>query len=111
MDMLTVVGMPLEVKGKLYNTAVVLKDGQILGVIPKPLFRIMESSMKPGILNGAQKNLYASGWRVRKPGLVRICFLNVKMYRDLLSAVKSARICGHRIRRVYPMRWRVPQCF
>lgn len=35
MDMLTVVGMPLEVKGKLYNTAVVLKDGQILGVIPK----------------------------------------------------------------------------
>lgn len=35
MDMLTVVGMPLEVKGKLYNTAVVLKDGEILGVIPK----------------------------------------------------------------------------
>ncbi|MEE0751972.1 NAD(+) synthase [Frisingicoccus sp.] len=35
MDMLTVIGMPLDVRGKLYNTAVVLKDGQILGVIPK----------------------------------------------------------------------------
>ena len=34
-DMLTVVGMPLEVNGKLYNTAVVFKDGNILGVIPK----------------------------------------------------------------------------
>nr|WP_291235290.1 NAD(+) synthase [Frisingicoccus sp.] len=34
-DMLTVVGMPLEVNGKLYNTAVVFKDGDILGVVPK----------------------------------------------------------------------------
>ena len=35
-DLLTVVGMPLEVNGKLYNVAVFFKAGQILGVIPKP---------------------------------------------------------------------------
>lgn len=35
LDILTVVGMPMEWHGKLYNTAVVLKDGKILGVIPK----------------------------------------------------------------------------
>ena len=34
-DLLTVVGMPLEVNGKLYNVAVFFKAGQILGVIPK----------------------------------------------------------------------------
>ena len=34
-DVLTVVGMPLEVNGKLYNVAVFFKEGQILGVIPK----------------------------------------------------------------------------
>lgn len=35
MDILGVVGMPLAVNGKLYNTAVVFKDGVILGVVPK----------------------------------------------------------------------------
>ncbi len=34
-DILTAVGMPLEVYGKLYNVAVLFKQGQILGVIPK----------------------------------------------------------------------------
>lgn len=35
MDILGVVGMPLTVNGKLYNVAVVFKEGVILGVIPK----------------------------------------------------------------------------
>lgn len=35
LDLLSVIGMPLEVNGKLYNTAVVFKDGQILGIVPK----------------------------------------------------------------------------
>lgn len=34
-DLLIVVGMPLEVNSKLYNVAVFFKAGQILGVIPK----------------------------------------------------------------------------
>lgn len=34
-SILTVVGMPLEVCGKLYNVAVFFKEGRILGVIPK----------------------------------------------------------------------------
>ncbi len=33
--MLLVVGMPLEVSGRLFNTAVVLRDGHILAAIPK----------------------------------------------------------------------------
>ncbi len=35
MDILGVVGMPLAVNGKLYNVAVVFKNGVILGVVPK----------------------------------------------------------------------------
>ncbi|WP_405319923.1 NAD(+) synthase [Frisingicoccus sp.] len=35
LDLLSVIGMPLEVNGKLYNTALVFKDGQILGIVPK----------------------------------------------------------------------------
>lgn len=35
LDIIAVVGIPLEVKQKLYNTAVVMKSGKILGVVPK----------------------------------------------------------------------------
>ncbi len=35
MDIVAIVGMPLEVKQKLYNVAVVLQNGRILGVVPK----------------------------------------------------------------------------
>ena len=35
LDILGVVGMPLAVNGKLYNVAVVFKEGTILGIVPK----------------------------------------------------------------------------
>lgn len=35
LDVLTFVGLPLEVRGKLLNAAAVMKDGKLLGVIPK----------------------------------------------------------------------------
>ncbi len=35
MDMLAVVGLPLAIKGKLYNMAAVIKGGKLLGLVPK----------------------------------------------------------------------------
>lgn len=35
LNMLIVIGLPLEVKNKIYNCAAVLFDGEILGVVPK----------------------------------------------------------------------------
>jgi len=35
LNMLVVVGLPLEVKNKLYNCAAVIYDGEILGIVPK----------------------------------------------------------------------------
>ena len=35
LDMLIAVGCPLRFRGELYNCAVVMKDGKILGVVPK----------------------------------------------------------------------------
>ena len=35
MDMLVAVGCPLRFRGELYNCAVVIKDGNVLGVVPK----------------------------------------------------------------------------
>ncbi|MEG1605689.1 MAG: NAD(+) synthase [Clostridia bacterium] len=35
MDMLTVVGLPLVVEGRMYNCAAVIQDGRVLGVVPK----------------------------------------------------------------------------
>ena len=35
LDMLVAVGCPLRFRGELYNCAVVLKDGKVLGVVPK----------------------------------------------------------------------------
>ena len=34
-DLLVFVGMPWENKGKLYNTAAVIQDGRLLGIVPK----------------------------------------------------------------------------
>ena len=34
-DMLTLVGLPLEHSGKLYNAAVCFQDGRLLGIVPK----------------------------------------------------------------------------
>lgn len=34
-DIIAVVGLPLTVKGKLYNTAAVVAEGKVLGIIPK----------------------------------------------------------------------------
>ena len=34
-DMVTAVGLPFVWQGKLYNTAVILQDGEILGMVPK----------------------------------------------------------------------------
>lgn len=35
LDMLVAVGCPLTVRGKLYNCAAVIKDGEVLGIVPK----------------------------------------------------------------------------
>lgn len=35
LDMLTFIGLPFEKDGKLYNVAVAIKDGNLLGVVPK----------------------------------------------------------------------------
>ncbi len=37
MDMLITVGCPLRFRGELYNCAVIIKDGKILGAVPKKL--------------------------------------------------------------------------
>jgi NAD+ synthase (glutamine-hydrolysing) len=34
-EILVIVGFPFTVKGKLYNTAAVIQNGQVLGLIPK----------------------------------------------------------------------------
>ena len=48
-DILVAVGAPLELDGALYNTAVLLANGQILGAVPKTA------------LDTAEKRLFASG--------------------------------------------------
>jgi NAD+ synthase (glutamine-hydrolysing) len=35
LDLLTVVGLPLEADNRLYNVAAVVKDGRVLGIVPK----------------------------------------------------------------------------
>ena len=35
LDIAAVVGIPVSVKGKLYNAAAVLANGQVLGIVPK----------------------------------------------------------------------------
>lgn len=35
LDMLTFIGLPFELNGKLYNVAAVIKGGELLGIIPK----------------------------------------------------------------------------
>lgn len=56
-NMLTVVGLPFEYCNKLYNVAAVIKDGVILGLVPKNIFLIITNSMKDVSLQRALTRL------------------------------------------------------
>lgn len=58
MDIFGVVGMPLTVNGKLYNVAVVFKEGVILGVIPKTFIPNYSEFYEPVILSGDRRNRF-----------------------------------------------------
>lgn len=45
-----VVGLPLEMQGRLYNVAAALNQGKILGFVPKAICQIMENFMRPDSL-------------------------------------------------------------
>ena len=59
LDLLTVVGLPYVLYGKLYNTAAFLKDGQLLGLVPK--------SNIPGYTEFYETRYFTSGAQCKKP--------------------------------------------
>lgn len=83
LDMLTFVGLPFELDGKLYNVAAVIKDGELLGLIPKKhipeyseLYELRHFTPAP------EKNQYIR-WDKNKSGKVafgnKLIFINNEM--------------------------------
>lgn len=74
-DMITVVGMPLAVKNALYNCAVFLQDGILLGVVPKTHI--------PNYQEFYEKRWFASGTQCQETSVL-LCGQTVPFGTDLL---------------------------
>lgn len=75
LDSVIVVGMPVRQDNKLYNAAVVLQKGNILGVVPKGYL--------PNHSEFAEKRWFASGFDLANQK-VKLCGQNVPMATNLL---------------------------
>lgn len=75
--MMVWVGLPYEFGGKLYNVAATLFEGRILGLVPKKIYRIIQSSMKRDILQKEEMKLLKYRLCGRLFHLVIRSFINV----------------------------------
>ena len=73
LDIISIVGAPIRCNGKLYNCAVVIKDGEILGIVPKthiPNYsefyekRHFESAPDENMLVAIENNEYLFGKKI-----------------------------------------------
>ena len=73
LDIISIVGAPIRCNGKLYNCAVVIKDGEILGIVPKthiPNYsefyekRHFESAPDDNLLVAIENNEYLFGKKI-----------------------------------------------
>ena len=46
LDIICIIGMPIKAENQLFNTAVVIQKGRLLGIVPKHLFQIIANSTK-----------------------------------------------------------------
>ena len=72
---IAIVGMPLEVNGKLYNTALVIQDGSIVAAVPK--------QQLPNYREFHEKRFFASG-RDIEPVIVKIGSHDVFFGKDMV---------------------------
>ena len=85
-----VVGAPVQADGVLYNCAVVLTKGKLLGVVPK-LFL-------PNYNEFYEKRWFASGFQLQAEHVMLCGNCSSKARTACASVWSSARICGRRCR-------------
>lgn len=76
LDIISILGMPVAVGGILYNTAVVIQKGKILGVVPKTYL--------PNYSEFYEKRWFASAATLEGERRIRLCGQNVPMGANLL---------------------------
>ncbi len=91
------VGAPLRQHGRLYNCAVAIHRGQILGVVPKsylPNYREFYEAryFTPGTAGGAAPSMMLCG---KMCLLGQTCSSRPRIYRISPLASRFARMCGH----------------
>lgn len=62
-DAILFVGLPLAYNGKLYNVAAVLCRGEVLGFVPKPIFRTT--------MNFTRQDILPEEWQIRSRSISR----------------------------------------
>ena len=75
LDIISIIGMPIKHENKLYNTAVVIKEGKILGLIPK--------SYIPNYKEFYEQRWFASGFELQK-NEITLCNQTVPISTNLL---------------------------
>jgi predicted amidohydrolase len=105
-----IVGAPLRSAGALFNTAVVIRQGSVLGVVPKtylPNYREFYEQrhlpLVPAFTDGKSGSLVA-----RRRSVSTFCF--DRQGRSMSHSMSNCvRIFGRRCRRRPRRRWRVPR--
>ena len=95
-----VVGAPLRQGTRIYNCAVVVHRGRVLGVVPKTYCRLTENSTKHGTSDRVRTSLVLKSRSARYvcPSGPTCCSRPMTC-RVSSSELRSVRICGYRSRR------------
>ena len=107
LDLVSIVGLPIDHKGRLYNVAAVLCRGQILGLVPKTHIPNYSEFYEARQFSCGPKEVieHCFSWGETVPFGRDFCFAMIYIV-ILLLALKSVRICGLRHRRQQNLPWR-----
>ena len=85
LDIVSIIGMPIRYRNKLYNTAVVIEKGRIIGIVPK--------SYVPNYGEFSEKRWFASGIKI-KEDKIKLCNQEVLFGTNLLFRdIENKDIC------------------
>jgi hypothetical protein len=107
---LILAGLPLRVDDRLFNCAVALQRGRVLGVVPKTYLPNYREFYEKRQFAAAPQALSSSvGCSARTRRSAADCFLLRATSKVVCCTSRSARISGYRCRRARSPRWQAPR--
>ena len=102
LNMINIVGLPISCNGKIFNCAAVFQKGNLLALIPKKIYQIIQNFMRHDILHQELKAELLI-FMVIKFHLEQTMFLSAVKWMNLLSVLKYVKIYGFQIHRQFSL--------